>query len=221
MSTYNDYRPDAVAPYEIVEQPASEPVTTAEIRKFVRQDTTADDDILGLLVTSARQWVEEYTGRALITQRWQAFAPAFPDADAPLIIPGGKVADSPAPVMEYQNDEGTWVVLASSAWFVEPGNRNDYAAVYPSVAAGRGWPSTVTEGDGRRRGGTGWKARNVIRFAYTVGYGAASQVPEAIKTAIKLHASFHYDNRNMPMPEKHVAALHEWLAPYRLRAFGA
>ncbi len=214
MSTYNDYRPDAVAPYEIVEQPASEPVPIAEIRKFVRQDTTADDDILGLLVTSARQWVEEYTGRALITQRWQAFAPAFPDADAPLIIPGGKVADSPAPVMEYQNDTGEWVVLASSAWFVEPGNRNDYAAVYPSVAAGRGWPSVTVEG-------TGWKARNVIRFAYTVGYGAASQVPEAIKTAIKLHASFHYDNRNMPMPEKHVAALHEWLAPYRLRAFGA
>ncbi len=221
MSTYNDYRPDAVAPKKIIEQPASEPVTTVEIRKFVRQDTTADDDVLNALVTAARQWVEEYTGRALITQRWQAFAPSFPDNDAPLIIPGGNVADSPAPVFEYMSDTGTWTTLASSAWFVESSSSDDYAAVYPSVAAGRGWPSTVTEGDGRRRGGTGWKTRNVIRFAYTVGYGAASQVPEAIKTAIKLHASFHYDNRNMPMPEKHVNALHEWLAPYRLRAFGA
>jgi hypothetical protein len=217
--TYDSSRPDTVAPHRLSEAPSTEPITTPEIRSWVRQDTTADDTILAALVAAARQFVEEYTGRALVTQEWIAYLPAFPDDDdAPIILPGGPVATSPALVVEYRNASGVWTTLASSEYELDQGGDHEYASLWPSVSAG-GWPLTPTPGDERQRGGTGWKTREQVRVTYTVGYGAASQVPEQIKQAIRLHAGWYYDHRNEPMGKVQLDALHNLLAPYRLQAY--
>lgn len=57
--------------------PDIEPVTLAEIRSQVREfdDVTANDSDLSALVTAGREWVEDYTGRALIDQTWRITLP--------------------------------------------------------------------------------------------------------------------------------------------------
>lgn len=50
-----------------------EPVTLPEARLQVREfdDVTANDAHITSLITSAREWAEDYTGRALVDQTWR------------------------------------------------------------------------------------------------------------------------------------------------------
>ena len=53
--------------------PEIEPLTLAEMKRHLRcfdTVTDEDDDIAGLIV-AAREWVEDYTGRAMVDQTWR------------------------------------------------------------------------------------------------------------------------------------------------------
>lgn len=58
---------------ERVTQPEIEPITLAETKRYLRMfdDVTAEDDDISVLITAAREWVEDYTGRALVDQTWR------------------------------------------------------------------------------------------------------------------------------------------------------
>ncbi|MGE0828215.1 MAG: head-tail connector protein [Hyphomonadaceae bacterium] len=49
--------------------PASEPVSLAEAKLFLRVEHDAEDDLIALMIQSAREAVEAGCGRALITRR--------------------------------------------------------------------------------------------------------------------------------------------------------
>lgn len=53
--------------------PAVEPVTLSEAKLHLRgfTSTTDLDNEITQLIVSAREWVEDYTGRALVEQRWR------------------------------------------------------------------------------------------------------------------------------------------------------
>ncbi|HOD72239.1 MAG TPA: hypothetical protein PKO27_14500, partial [Deltaproteobacteria bacterium] len=48
--------------------------------------TLAEDDLLGDILTTAREHVEDITGRAILTQTWDAYLSEWPDGDH-IILP--------------------------------------------------------------------------------------------------------------------------------------
>jgi uncharacterized phiE125 gp8 family phage protein len=51
--------------------PAIEPVTTAELRDWLRLDAADEDDALAALLTTARVTLESHTRRAFVSQTWR------------------------------------------------------------------------------------------------------------------------------------------------------
>lgn len=60
--------------------PAQEPVSLTEARMFLRLDQTAEDDLLGTLITAARLMVEAASGRLLVDQTWRIVIDRWPES---------------------------------------------------------------------------------------------------------------------------------------------
>jgi hypothetical protein len=58
---------------ELVTGPVIEAVTLAEAKRHLRIDplVTVDDLDISMLITAAREWIEDYTGRVLIDSTWR------------------------------------------------------------------------------------------------------------------------------------------------------
>lgn len=59
---------------ERVSDPDIECIELADMKRHLRMfvtDTSEDDDVDGVLTPSAREWAEDFTGRALIDQTWR------------------------------------------------------------------------------------------------------------------------------------------------------
>lgn len=64
--------------WQRVSGPAEEPLTTADLKAHLRVSVSDEDDLLGEYARAAREWCEEYTGRALMTQTWDAYFAEWP-----------------------------------------------------------------------------------------------------------------------------------------------
>ena len=54
---------------EIISEPSIEPITVSELQNYLKLDkNSCEDGLLTTMITAARQVIEEYTGRRLITQ---------------------------------------------------------------------------------------------------------------------------------------------------------
>ena len=51
--------------YKVITAVATEPVTSTEAKAHVRVIGTTDDTLIAALISSAREFAEHYTGRAL------------------------------------------------------------------------------------------------------------------------------------------------------------
>jgi len=61
-----------------VSGPALEPVSVTEAKSWLRITGDDENTLIGTLVSQARQWVEEYTRRALLAQTWDLTLQKFP-----------------------------------------------------------------------------------------------------------------------------------------------
>ena len=62
----------------LVEAPLAEPLDLAEVKNHLRVTITNDDTLIQALMSAARERVESYLGRALITQTWQMTLDQWP-----------------------------------------------------------------------------------------------------------------------------------------------
>ncbi len=71
----------------LLNAPASEPVSLAEAKLYLRVEHDDDDDLIAALIAAARVQVEAQTRRALITQTWRLTRDVWPAGGALPILP--------------------------------------------------------------------------------------------------------------------------------------
>ncbi len=171
--------------------PTTEPVTLAEAKAHLGVTITDDDARIQALITAAREWVENDSGRALITQTWVAKLDAFPAGD---ILKLPKVPIQSITSVGYVDTNGDDQTFT--------GYTLDIIGERLYLQYGEDWPSTQS-------------IENAVTITYVSGYGDASDVPESIKQSIKLQVEKAYDRPDvgyLAAPDSVCMAL---LNPYR------
>jgi uncharacterized phiE125 gp8 family phage protein len=177
--------------------PAVEPIGLDEAKAFLRVEHSDDDEVIAALVAASRIHVEAQTRRALITQDWRMSIDAWP--------PDGRLLIRPAPLQSLDaarvyDFEGTAHEVDTQAFVPDLANSALIFAPWALPAPGR-----IAAG---------------IELDMTAGYGDnATDVPEALRQAIRLLTAHWYENRGLAavgtvtvLPST-VAAL---IAPYRV-----
>ena len=178
--------------------PAAEPWSVAEAKAFLRVEHGDDDAVIAALIAAARGHVEALTRRALLLQRWRLVLDTWP-ADGRLSLRMGPLRSLiAARVFDAANnthsiDVETFVVDAA-------------ADVIASPCWSLPLPGRVAAG---------------IELDVELGYGAtASDVPDALRHAIRMLVAHWYENRGLAAIGASAAMLPGGLgaliAPYRV-----
>jgi uncharacterized phiE125 gp8 family phage protein len=180
----------------LLEPPASEPLSLAEAKSFLRVEHGADDALIAALVVAARQAVEQATLRVLITQTWRLAFDRWPRT-ARLIAPVVPLRSLVgARVLAY---DGTPSDIDLSAFTL------DTFSVRGAIIVDR---ARVAE-PGRAVAG--------IELDVTAGYGVtAAAVPEPLRHAIRLLTARFYEKRDQIDRDELPAAVAVLVAPYRV-----
>ena len=159
--------------WKISTPPASEPISLTEAKLYLRVDTTADDALITALITAARETVERYTSRALVTQTITQVLDCFPGFGFRLAVHPVQSITSIA----YKDSNGDTQTLASSIYMLD--NYEMPNAVV--LKANQQFPSTYDE-------------TNAVTVVYVAGESAGN-VPKAILQAMYLTIADFYENR--------------------------
>jgi uncharacterized phiE125 gp8 family phage protein len=161
--------------YQIVTQPAIEPISLTEAREHLRNEgLTADDSYLGTLITASRQYIENYLNRALIEQTWLQTWDSVPTDGVFEVALNPLISISS---FKYYDENG---VLQNYSTY-QTDTQSDTARLIPNVNTS--FPSIQA---GRT---------NVIQLTFKCGYGTTSaSVPSVIKHAIKIMIAYLYDD---------------------------
>lgn len=165
----------------LVTGPTVEPIALDEAKVHLRVDdgVSDDDNLITTLVAAARQWAENFTGRAFITQTWRVKLDRFPSGAIVLPKPPVTAVTS----ITYVDTTGTTQTLSSSlyATSLPTGPYAAPASIEPAYSTT--WPSTRDEA-------------NAVTVEFICGYGAGgSSVPAAILAAMKLRLGTLYEHR--------------------------
>ena len=162
--------------------PAVEPLTVAEAKLHLRVDISDDDAYIGTLITAAREWVENYLDRTLITTQLILRAAEFPTEELELPRPPMVASGTAtAVVITYTLADTTTATLSTALYRVDrtstPGN------VAPVINGT--WPSDVIED------------ANAVAVTYWAGYGPTSaSVPATIRHACLMLIGHWYESRS-------------------------
>jgi uncharacterized phiE125 gp8 family phage protein len=169
--------------------PASEPVTLAQARAWLRVESgTDEDDLITALIPAARARAEWHTGRAFVTQGWTLW---LDRAALCIEIPLPPLRSVVSVTLHAPDDSAT--VLGSGDYTVD-------------LAGSRLLLHTAP---------LNLRALNAVAIAFTAGYGDAADVPAPITQAILQIVASLYEHRGgdaVPTPDSALALL----APYRI-----
>lgn len=155
--------------------PNAEPIDITAAKLHCKVDGTDDDTLITALIASARQQAEHRTGRALVTQEWELSLDSFPNDSLEIPLPPLRSVSS----ITYLDTAGTRQTLANTEYQVITDEL--VGRVVPAYS--KSWPSC------RVHPGS-------VVVTFSAGYGAASDVPESIKSWMKLAVGTWYENRD-------------------------
>jgi uncharacterized phiE125 gp8 family phage protein len=182
--------------YKVTTAPAAEPVTLTDVKNHLKVDTSDDDDLIGVMIQAAREYVETYTGRAVMEQTIEERVDYFPAVT--YTNPRGGIELRFAPLktlthLKYKDSDGTEQTLAANTDYVLD-NISEPPRIFP--AYGVSWPISRDE-------------PNAVWFEYVAGYTTASDVPASIKQAIFLIVGKMYEQREDSV--KNLPTASKWL----------
>ncbi len=148
------------AAFTATAQPASEPVTLAELRAQVRVDDGADDALLLGYLIAARQHVEAYLGRPILATPMRAEIEAWPESGA-LLLNAPVLAVTAVTITAPGADDAPW-----TEYLVRPGPGG---MKYLRPAAGASWPALPDDA--------------VVVITITAGW-TVDLLPEDVRTVI-------------------------------------
>jgi uncharacterized phiE125 gp8 family phage protein len=181
--------------------PESEPVTVSELKKHCNIYHDEDDAYLKGVIMAARNYVENYVRRALITQTIQARFDCFPGH----IIELERAPVQSVTSITYTNTAGVPTVLDASAYTVDI--YSSPARIVP--ASGTTWPSTDDD------------VPSAVVIEYIAGYGTSREnVPDALRHGVLMQAAHFYENREPTVMGGMVSKIPETvdalIGPYRV-----
>jgi uncharacterized phiE125 gp8 family phage protein len=189
--------------HKLITAPTVEPLDAATLKLWCRIDGTDEDTLItSLFIPAARQACEHATGRALIAQTWESVLDGWPAASAIELLRAPVLAITS---VKYIDTAGVEQTLSGAAYALD----KDSEPGWLLPAYDTDWPEARD-------------TANAIRVRYTAGYGtAATDVPQALRMWIALHAAAAYQSREA-VSEKPLSinpALDGLLDPYRLLVF--
>lgn len=188
--------------YKVTTAPVTEPLSATDVKNYLKVEHTADDDLIDIMIQAAREYVENHTGRALMTQTIREYFDAFPTStnDNPKsaitlrFSPVSEVTDLDYTDAEGQSQSLTIATQTTVDKISEP------TRIFP--AYNTSWPDTRDQA-------------NAVEVEYTAGYSSASDVPAPIRQAMLLIIAKMYESREDTVKKMPTHA--EWLlARYKI-----
>lgn len=156
---------------ERISDPATEPLSLAEVRTFLRIDGADEDSLLDELIATSRMLAEEVTGKSMITQSWKI---AYDDcAPAEVMLPYGPVQSITS--VKSIDEDGNETVVAATSYHL---NAAKDTLVFESVPSG-----------------------HRVEIVVVTGFGnAATDVPSSIRQGMLVHVANLYEHRDSMNP---------------------
>lgn len=176
---------------------AYEPLTLAEEKEHLRVTSSDEDSYISSLIYMATEFVQNMTARKLITTTYELSFEELPE-DMIVTLPKGLVQSITS--VKYTD------VNAAEQTF------SDYYALGndPCKVVFLSAPATKTD------------TADVIKIRWVSGYGAAEDVPEVLKVAMKLLVGQFYRNREATASSNIMAlpiGLDRLIEQYRIMEF--
>lgn len=164
--------------FKVVTPVSAEPVTLAEGRlhlKLTVDDSTAEDSLISVWLTAAREVAEQYTGRALAPRTLEAAMDCFPAGAFDLPMPPVTSITS----IKYTDAAGVEQTLNPSTYSLSSyGESRRVAPAYNFV-----WPFAQD-------------IQDAVRIRFVTGY---TTVPTAVKSAMLLMLGWMFEHRGDEM----------------------
>ncbi len=161
-------------PHILLTPPTSEPVTLAQAKDWLKVDSTEDDEILALLITAARRYVEAETRRLLPAQTWRMTRSAWPQwyrIAVPLCPVNSIVA------VRVRDGAGVFQPVPLARFMLDNGQNGGFIFVDGTVPS----PQLALPSG--------------IQFDMECGYGNAENVPAPLRHAILMLVAYWYEHR--------------------------
>ncbi|MBK7873921.1 MAG: phage head-tail connector protein [Saprospiraceae bacterium] len=184
--------------YRVSVEPASEPLSPTEVKNWLKVDSSTDDDLITILIASARQEVERYCQIALLPQTIVETFNCFYSYGLRLSV---SPLISVTSITYLSPGESSASTLSTDLYAVHPSERPPLVyrkayATFPTVEA----------------------QMAVINVTYQAGYANAAAVPAAIKKAMLMLIADSYQNRQDSVKQL-PTAVEYLLNPYRVNYF--
>lgn len=158
--------------------PTAEPLTLDEVKRYLRIDGTDDDAVIESLMLAAREDVETWTGRTLLTTSYALRLSDFEWCTCCGVLRLPRPPLQSVTSISYLDSAGATQTLATTVYQVdaysEPGRI--------TLKTGQSWPSTYTD------------SFNNVTVTFVAGWTLAT-IPERVKMAMKLLIGGYYEHR--------------------------